>query len=500
MRNRVAVAAVLAFTACCLAPAPARAGGARLGPPIRVRWTYPQVGLSSVFSDEVVVRFNRPVDPESVGGGSVQLLSGGYPVPGTASLLPGGRSREVVFIPDAPLFRDTSYTIRVTAGLRSLRGRALSPEFTGGFSTSPFKDGVKPIQGGDFRAGPSLLFGRAFHTADAFPGGVVIAGGQTLDGTPLGSTEVMVGDLFHRAGDLETARRKHASVTLGDGTVLVCGGFGPTGGTIPTAELFNPATETWTSVPPMNEDRANHAATLLSDGKVLVTGGFTNRTGVLAYTAGAEVFNPYQRTWTALPGMAMARGGHTATLLADGRVLVTGGERYSIPGAELFDPAPGTFRLTAAPPAEHRIFHAAVRGKSGNVLLAGGGPGMSEEYDPLSESFRAAGSAVPPGVAVSDSPYFATLTRLDERLMFLGGLSVGGDTGGTDLVLDSVRLWTASGASGSGRFYEMPLTLAVPRAAHTVTPRGDGSWLVVGGFGTEGSENERRTTILVPTQ
>ena len=95
----------------------------------------------------------------------------------------------------------------------------------------------------------------------------------------------------------------------------------------------------------MGTIRAADTATLLLDGRVLVTGGF--RSDVNGVLASAEVYDPGTGTWTAAPNMDTPRANQTATLLPDGRVLVAGGMSV-IDGtarpqatAELFDPGRG---------------------------------------------------------------------------------------------------------------------------------------------------------------
>ena len=117
----------------------------------------------------------------------------------------------------------------------------------------------------------------------------------------------------------------------------------------------------------MSTPRRNHTATLLDDGRVLVTGGGFG-------VASAELYDPGTNTWSAAPSMSVIRGVHTATLLSDGRVLVTGGDTGiddHMESAQLYDPATNTW--SAAPSLNrYRISHTATLLSDGAVLVTGG--------------------------------------------------------------------------------------------------------------------------------
>jgi hypothetical protein len=140
------------------------------------------------------------------------------------------------------------------------------------------------------------------------------------------------------------ARYDHTATLLPDGTVLVAGGSSGGGyGREATAERYDPASGSWAATGSMGGDRVGHTATLLTDGTVLVPelgltvvdplSGFEERP--------AERYDPASGSWSPTANMIVARDDHTATLLSNGWVLVTGGYNYPLgvlATAELYNP------------------------------------------------------------------------------------------------------------------------------------------------------------------
>jgi hypothetical protein len=128
-------------------------------------------------------------------------------------------------------------------------------------------------------------------------------------------------------GTLNTPRFYHKATLLSDGRVLVASGAtnGPQAFPYPellSAELYDPATGTWTVTGSLNNARVLHTATLLLKGNVLIAGGFPNHDH--SGKGHAELYDPATGNWTPTGSMNFGRTQHTAILLFDGRVLVVG--------------------------------------------------------------------------------------------------------------------------------------------------------------------------------
>jgi len=120
--------------------------------------------------------------------------------------------------------------------------------------------------------------------------------------------------------------------------------------------LYNPTTGTWTITGSMATARKSHTATLLANGQVLVVGGLGNNNPQAPCLASGELYNPSTGRWSATGSMAATRFLQGATLLQNGRVLVAGGNICwgysggSSPGtsAEIYDPSSGNWTATGS--------------------------------------------------------------------------------------------------------------------------------------------------------
>ena len=172
-----------------------------------------------------------------------------------------------------------------------------------------------------------------------------------------------------KIGEMAVERAAHQATLLRSGLVLITGGCGGVGCDLylDSVELFEPATRTFQPAAPMSMPRAGHAAVALTDGRVLVCGGWTGK----GPTASAEIYDPATGQWKTVGEMTDARESLMAIRLLDGRVLVAGGSggQEDLASAEVFDPPTSTFSAVGPMGSNHYL---ATLLADGRVLLTGG--------------------------------------------------------------------------------------------------------------------------------
>jgi hypothetical protein len=247
-----------------------------------------------------------------------------------------------------------------------------------------------------------MLEPRSGHTATLLPDGrVLVTGGMRRNQDFCRSAELFdpATGKFSATGEMQIARVGHAAVLLRSGKVLIAGGWIGHGVT-DEAELYDPATGKFTVIRHMLIGRGRPEATLLRDGNVLITGGGGDNDGGGSSITSAEIFDASTSKFRETGSMHVARISHTATLLADGRVLIAGGRGLEVNAtAEIYDANSGTFhdtgRLISA-----RYKHTAGLLPDGRVLIAGGSDdrdwhgtlSSAEIYDLQAGTFRSTSS------------------------------------------------------------------------------------------------------------
>lgn len=271
---------------------------------------------------------------------------------------------------------------------------------------------------------------------------------------------------FTATGDMTAARNLHTATLLPNGRVLIAGGFPafPIGPVLPvaSAELYDPSTGTFTATGDMTTARANHAAVLLADGRVLIAGGDPS----------AELYDPATGTFTAVGNLTILTAVYSATVLNDGRVLITGRAGTSVPpvaGAELYDPATGTFSPVASwageccvPPQTAFKFPLTLLA-DGRLLIADSDDSGDtlELYDPSTGTFTAAG--------VSIGSQSATTLLTNGKVLFAGGNDDEGWYSSAEVYDATTGILTATGS------------MAVARQFESATLLPDGTVLMAGG-------------------
>jgi len=454
-------------------------GSAAGGAGLVVSSVNPPDGAEGVPSASAVVpQFRTDMAPSPLESGALLLTPSGTLAPVSATVTVSLDLRTATLTPRQRLEGGRYYqvllgTAAVTAGGKPLR-RPWHSEFrveAGGGGGG----GGSPVQTGTVRPTGDLERGRSGHAAAALSDGrVAVFGGFATDASVTGSIESYDPDtgLWTTAGaTLSPARARLTATALPSGLVLLAGG--ETAGAASIGEdrweLYDPVLDAVVASGTLQERRTGHQATLLADGRVLIAGGSrTDSPGAPNYSrTSAEVFDPGPRTTAALPAMAVARAGHRATMLGDGRVLVTGGHGTDAK-AEVFDPVAGNFALAGTMTTPRRE-HTATLLSDGSVLVAGGGGFTAERWIPSETRFLQVQN-------LGDVRSLHTAIRLPNGRVFVAGGEKPGPGAGTIFHV-AIEFYSPPTIS----FLYSGLQLLAPRSGHTATVLPDGEVLIVGG-------------------
>ena len=380
----------------------------------------------------------------------------------------------------------------------------------------------------------------------------LIVGGVDQYNGPMGSAEAFNANsgTFSCVGGLNSAGgcnnvlsqpRFAASVApLPGGQVLVAGGNGVGVLCLNSAQVFNPATGTFAAIGGMTDAHCfAHTTTVLSNGAVLITGG-EDQTGNLVNTA--DLYNPAigafgcsglggadSSTGYCASTLTDARFLDTATLLANGQVLIAGGSDSNgniVNTAEIFDPNSGTFGCTSLGGANpktrfcnnamtdsrqnHTATLIASGPKKGDVLIAGGIDAAghvlqtAELFIPSSGTFVCSNGSAPGSsgcsLALSQARYLHAAVLLDPRyskgryrgrILITGGEDANGDVLATAEVYDPVA-----------KTFSPVSSMTTSRALHSATLIASGShkgWVLIAG-GIDDAGNSLKSTELFNPQ
>jgi len=344
-----------------------------------------------------------------------------------------------------------------------------------------------PMADGFIGVSSQMSAARFNHFTALLPSGEVLVGGGATTTFPMGAIPTNSVDIFDpgsfkfrptgtplRIGRKDFSSQQEAAV-LADGTALVVSGFDfqgtASGLPVPAGEIYDPALDSFTVTGGMNAPRSGHTATLLANGKILIAGGAD---GAKVTLASAEIYDPKTTRLTPTGPMNVPRAGHAAVRLRNGRVLLVGGGGST--AAELYDPASGTFSLTAGELTTARVAETATLLPDGTVLVTGGldnfghSLNTAEIYNPVSDKFS------PTGTLNEARAIHAAALLKSGNVLLVGG--------STDSVLTHA-IASAELYNPNTRKFIVTGSMASPRTAPVAVALGDGTVMVSGGVDTK---------------
>jgi hypothetical protein len=323
-----------------------------------------------------VGRFAATGAPSAARAGAVVFADGDRALVVGGDAGQGPTNSSEAYSPSAATFAgaETLNAARSGAVWAKLGGAGGVPVVIGGAVANP---AVESLQSGAWSPlltliPPALAESAAVTLGD---GTILVCGGRSQPGDVPLADAWLIGSALTPQSPLGNARAGHTLTPAGSertAAVYVIGGAA-------AIEIYDPTTSSFAPLGlTLMTSRRNHTATLLPSGRVLVAGGVDDSGAPLA---SAEIVDALARRVVVTEPMRTARAGHTATLLPSGRVLIAGGGTDAV---EVFDPdlgANGAF-VDAEPMRVARTGHAVVPLCDGTLLIVGGGDG-AERYVPL---------------------------------------------------------------------------------------------------------------------
>ncbi len=323
---------------------------------------------------------------------------------------------------------------------------------------------------GRFKPAGQMSSPRVGHTATLLKDGRVLVVGGREGLTELGSADLFdpKKNAWRPAAKLEVGRSGHTATLLDDGTVLVAGGVAHTGDrfvALSSTELYDPKKNAWSQGPSLNEARNVHTATKLADGRVLIAGGVREQAGTLS---SVEAWKPGASSWEQLEPMNVPRSGHRAVALKDGSVLVVGGrEVKTLQSTERWSNGAWSTGPELSEPRQH---HGLLQLTDGRVLCVGGvaATGLTNIAE-LWKPGEAKWSLAEHSLSMAHASFGAVLLKNGDVLVTGGEAYSAVDTALAQRFLVAEQRWCMAG------------NLATSRKHHTATLLDDGRVLIAGG-------------------
>ncbi|MGH9008593.1 MAG: Kelch repeat-containing protein, partial [Acidimicrobiia bacterium] len=310
-------------------------------------------------------------------------------------------------------------------------------------------------------------------------GAVLVTGGDNGSGPTAGADIFGATGVFGAASNMLAPRSGHTATTLADGRVLVVGGQSTGGAATASAEIYDPAANSWSNAGALSAARSGHTATRLEDGRVLIAGG----SGAGGALASLEIYDPAFNSFSPAGSMSQARSGHAAAILArwpaqnnhliDRQVIFVGGSdgNSALVSTDIYDSKSGQVSAGPALPGP-RTDASAVTVLGGFVYVAGGNDGANDLSSALLISRDGVVDTNVPSLLAPRSGHFAVRLPGANYVLIAGG-SAGSSA---ELFIPWSNQQAATGSMGGSR----------PGAASASA--GQGLYLVAGGSGSSSSE------------
>lgn len=331
-----------------------------------------------------------------------------------------------------------------------------------------------PVDGA--RPGPQLVYGRTYHTSTVLRDGrVLVTGGQTHDSSvfliaaKFAEVYNPATESFSLVGDMTVPRMDHTATMLTNGMVLIAGGRADES-TPETAEVFDPVSNTFTHAANLQAHRNRHTTTMLPNGDVLLAGGAGTNTVV-------ERLHRDNGLWAGSSAghLVAPRSAHVACLLPNGKILFAGGTTVTNAFAEIFDPESGTSQLVQTPGSRLPV----VAASTGKILL----DGYLEDFVPRAEIYDIESNSftpltLPPASTLGSRP--AYLEMADGNILKTGGF------GSSAVSIFDLLAGTVTPAR----------SLAPARGWHTAVQFANGRIMLLGGFRENNGSDDMRSTAF----